>query len=70
VTEPKVPGDEHRAIVVAALEELATMGHEKWKTAGHPLNEWVSRDRVNRLAETALASFQALGSDEPTGPGA
>lgn len=55
---------EHRAIIVAALEELATMGHEKWKTPGHAMNAWVGRDRVNRLAETALASFKALSSGE------
>lgn len=45
-------------------KELATMGHEKWKTPGHAMNAWVGRDRVNRLAETALASFKALSSGE------
>lgn len=50
----------HFAILTAALDELSTMGHEKWKTPGHPMNTWVSRDRVNRLAETATVSLEAI----------
>jgi len=39
------------------LERLATIGHEDWKSPGHPMNEWVSRDAVNIAARQALDAF-------------
>ena len=37
-----------------ALAELAEIGNEPWKQKGHPMNEWVSKERVNRIAREAL----------------
>lgn len=36
------------------LERLSTMGDEAWKTPGHPMNSWVSKDSVQTLAREAL----------------
>lgn len=36
------------------IERLATIGHEPWKTPGHPMNQWVGRDAVNIAARRAL----------------
>lgn len=37
-----------------ALRKLADIGNESWKTQGHPMNNWVSRDTVNNIARKAL----------------
>lgn len=36
------------------LGRLSTMGDEPWKTSGHPMNDWVQKETVQRLAKEAL----------------
>jgi hypothetical protein len=63
-TCPRAPVDSITALAAVRkeLERLATMGHETWKTVGHPMNEWVRRDTVNRAANAALADLDALSA--------
>jgi hypothetical protein len=42
------------------LERLAQLGNEDWKTPSHPMNDWVSKETVNRLAEEILAELKGL----------
>lgn len=37
-----------------ALRKLASLGNEKWKTRGHPMNKWVDKSLVNHIAREAL----------------
>lgn len=43
------------------LERLSIMGDEAWKTPGHPMNSWVSKDSVQSLAREALKILKEEG---------
>lgn len=45
-----------------ALRELAVLGNEPWKTPGHPMNEWVSKERVQFIAQRVLVGAEKYGA--------
>lgn len=52
-----------RARIAAArthIERLEAIGHEPWKTPGHPMNQWVGRDTVNSGARRALDALDGV----------
>lgn len=40
----------------AALDQLLKVGDEDWKKPGHPMNAWVSKDSVHRIARMGIGA--------------
>lgn len=45
-------------VLLDTLEHLSEYGNESWKTPGHPMNEWVSKDHVQSQAKRALDRYR------------
>jgi hypothetical protein len=52
-----------RARLDEILLRLSTLGDESWKEPGHPMNSWVGKETVQRLAREAIEIVGRLGKE-------
>jgi hypothetical protein len=55
-------------LLTRRLERLIEIGNEDWKTPGHPMNSWVSKDSVNQAAREALGAWRRIQNAQIDGP--
>ncbi len=51
------------------LTKLSVLGDEAWKTPGHPMNEWVSKETVQYQAKRALEALDATNQADADNAG-